>query len=29
MVPPQPATQERILATLKDFGLPVVAGSHA
>jgi 4-hydroxy-tetrahydrodipicolinate synthase len=29
MVPPQPATQERILTTLKEFGLPVVAESHA
>lgn len=29
MVPPQPATQERILAVLKEFGLPVVVESHA
>jgi hypothetical protein len=29
MVPPQPATQDRILAVLKEFGLPIVAESHA
>ena len=29
MVPPRPASQEKILATMKAFGLPVVAGSRA
>jgi 4-hydroxy-tetrahydrodipicolinate synthase len=29
MVPPQTATQDRILAVLKEFGLPIVAESHA
>ena len=29
MVPPRPASQERILAILKDLGLPVVAGERA
>jgi 4-hydroxy-tetrahydrodipicolinate synthase len=29
MVPPRPAAQEKILAILKELGLPVAAGSHA
>jgi 4-hydroxy-tetrahydrodipicolinate synthase len=29
MVPPRAASQDRILAVLRDFGLPVVAGSRA
>lgn len=29
MVPPKPASQEKVLAVLRDFGLPVVAGSRA
>ncbi len=29
MVPPQPASQEKILAVLKAFGLPVAVGSRA
>jgi len=29
LVPPRPASQDKILATLKEFGLPVVAGSRA
>ena len=29
MVSPQPASKDRILALLKEFGLPVVAGTHA
>jgi 4-hydroxy-tetrahydrodipicolinate synthase len=29
MVSPKPASQEAILATMKTFGLPVVAGSRA
>jgi len=29
MVPPRPASQDRILSTMKAFGLPVVAGSRA
>jgi 4-hydroxy-tetrahydrodipicolinate synthase len=28
MVSPQPASQDRILAALKEFGLPIVAGSR-
>jgi 4-hydroxy-tetrahydrodipicolinate synthase len=28
MVSPRPASQEKILATLREFGLPVVAGSR-
>jgi 4-hydroxy-tetrahydrodipicolinate synthase len=28
MVPPRPASQEKILAVMKDFGLPVVAGAR-
>src|SRR5688500_11164408 len=29
MVSPRPAAKEKILAAMKDFGLPVVAGLHA
>jgi 4-hydroxy-tetrahydrodipicolinate synthase len=29
MVPPRPASQEKVLAVLRDFGLPVVAGARA
>ena len=29
MVSPRPASQEKILAILKELGLPVVAGSRA
>jgi 4-hydroxy-tetrahydrodipicolinate synthase len=29
MVPPRPASQDKILATMKEFGLPIVAGSRA
>jgi len=29
MVPPRPASQEKIVAVLKAMGLPVVAGAHA
>lgn len=29
MVPPRPASQEQVLAVLKDLGLPVVAGTAA
>jgi 4-hydroxy-tetrahydrodipicolinate synthase len=29
MVPPRPASRDTILATMKAFGLPVVAGSRA
>ena len=29
MVSPRPASKDRILALLKEFGLPVVAGTHA
>jgi hypothetical protein len=29
MVPPTKASQDKILAVLKNFGLPVVAESHA
>jgi 4-hydroxy-tetrahydrodipicolinate synthase len=29
MVPPRPASQEKILSVMREFGLPVVAGSHA
>jgi 4-hydroxy-tetrahydrodipicolinate synthase len=29
MVPPRPAAQDKILAILRELGLPVVAGSHA
>jgi 4-hydroxy-tetrahydrodipicolinate synthase len=28
MVPPRPPAQEKILAVMKEFGLPVVAGSR-
>ena len=29
MVPPRPASQERILAVLKELGLPIMRGAHA
>jgi 4-hydroxy-tetrahydrodipicolinate synthase len=29
MVPPRPASQEKILGVMREFGLPIVAGSHA
>jgi hypothetical protein len=29
MVSPRPASQDKILSTMKAFGLPVVAGSRA
>jgi hypothetical protein len=29
MVPPRPTAQEKILAVMKEFGLPVVAASRA
>jgi 4-hydroxy-tetrahydrodipicolinate synthase len=29
MVPPRPASQEKILAALREFGLPVVMESRA
>ena len=29
MVPPRPASQEKVLAVMKEFGLPIVMGSRA
>ncbi len=29
MVPPRPASQEKILAVLKELGLPIMRGAHA
>jgi len=29
MVPPRPASQEKILAVLKELGLPLVREAHA
>jgi 4-hydroxy-tetrahydrodipicolinate synthase len=29
MVSPRPASKEKILAVMREFGLPVVAGAHA
>jgi 4-hydroxy-tetrahydrodipicolinate synthase len=29
MVPPRPATQTKLLAAMKDFGLPIVSPAHA
>ncbi len=29
VVPPKPASQEKVLAVMKDFGLPVVVGARA
>jgi 4-hydroxy-tetrahydrodipicolinate synthase len=29
MVPPRPASREKVLAVLKDLGLPVVTGAFA
>jgi dihydrodipicolinate synthase/N-acetylneuraminate lyase len=29
MVPPRAASKEKVLAVLKDLGLPVVSGAHA
>ena len=29
LVPPRPASQEKVLAVMKEFGLPIVMGSRA